>query len=172
MNDVFLVGFMGSGKSTVGPLLAERLHMPFVDLDARIVAEQGRPIADLFAEGGESYFRGLEHDALASLTATEPAVIACGGGIVTREDSRELLGRLGTVVYLRTTAAETLSRISDRSSRPLLSGPNAAEDARDLLEARSALYEAVADIEIDTVGARPLRLAERIAAMIAARESA
>lgn len=171
MNDVFLIGFMGAGKSTVGPQLAQRLSLPFVDLDAQIAAEQDRTIADIFAEDGEAAFRRLELDALASRAARPRAVVACGGGIVTLQESRELLGRLGTVVYMRTTMAETLARIKDRSSRPLLAGEDAAAQAEALLASRSGLYEEVADIAVDTVGISPARIAECVADTIRAQEA-
>lgn len=171
MNDILLIGFMGAGKSTVGPKLAARLGLPFVDLDAEIVAEQGRPIADLFAEAGEARFRELELCALSARELLPAAVVACGGGIVTRPEGRELLKRLGTVVYLRTTVAETLSRIRDKGSRPLLAGPNAVEDATALLDSRSELYAEVADIQIDTVGLTPSRVAERLAVLLKSKEA-
>ncbi len=166
MSHVFLIGFMGAGKSTVGPRLATRLELPFIDLDDRIVAEQGRPIADIFDADGEAHFRSLEREALEAIAGEPDSVVACGGGIVTVAETAERLRELGTVVYLRTTAAATLERIRDRSTRPLLSNP---EDAKRLLAERSALYAEIADIEIDTVGQTPVLLAEHIAGLIRKR---
>ncbi len=83
MSHVFLIGFMGAGKSTVGPRLATRLDLPFIDLDDRIEAEQGKSIADIFDADGESHFRALEREALEALAAEPDSVVACGGGIVT-----------------------------------------------------------------------------------------
>jgi shikimate kinase len=172
MNHVLLIGFMGAGKSTVGPRLAVQLGVPFIDLDDRIVAEQGLQIARIFSDQGEARFREIEHDALASLSGEGRSVVACGGGIVTLPESRALLRGLGTVVYLRTTAAEALARIRDTSSRPLLDGPHAQRNAADLLSTRSALYAETADIEIDTVGQTPVFLAEQIAGLVSEREAA
>ncbi len=166
MSHVFLIGFMGAGKSTVGPRLAARLDLPFVDLDDRIVAEQGRSIAEIFESDGESHFRDLERGALEALSEEPDSVVACGGGIVTVPETAARMRELGTIVYLRTTLAETFARIRDRSSRPLLAEPT---DAKRLLVARSAVYKKLADIEVDTVGRTPVFLAEHIAGLIRKR---
>jgi 3-dehydroquinate synthase len=166
MSHVFLIGFMGAGKSTVGPRLAARLEMPFIDLDDRIVAQQGRPIADIFDTEGEARFRELEREALESLAEEPDSVVACGGGIVTVAETGARLRELGTVVYLRTTVAATMERIRDRSTRPLLSDP---EGATRLLAERTAHYAEFADIEVDTVGQTPVSLAEQIAGLVRKR---
>jgi shikimate kinase len=163
MSHVFLIGFMGAGKSTVGPLLATRLGVPFIDLDDRIVGSEGRSIGEIFSAEGESGFRERERQALEGLASEQTSVVACGGGIVTVPQTAARLRELGTVVYLKTTVAETFARIHDRSSRPLLDTP---EEAKELLEERNALYSAGADIEIDTVGTTPALLAERIADLL------
>jgi len=172
MKHVFLIGFMGAGKSTVGPRLAARLEMPFIDLDDTIVAEQDMSIPEIFEAHGEDFFRDLEQRAIESLAGQPAAVVACGGGIVTTPGLPERMRALGTVVYLRTTSAETLSRIRDRSTRPLLSGPNAAAKTEKLLQSRVAMYAHAADFEVDTVGITPAALAEQIAGLLRERESA
>jgi 3-dehydroquinate synthase len=169
MSHVFLIGFMGAGKSTVGPLLAGQLGLPFIDLDERIVAEQGRSISEMFDDDGEEYFRALERESLETLAESPPAVVACGGGIVTVPSTAARLRALGTVVYLRTTADETFARVGDLSTRPLLSGPEAAQEAARLLESRDPLYSAAADVEIDTIGETPSVIAERIAEILGQR---
>lgn len=151
---VFLIGFMGSGKSTVGRFLARELEMPFVDLDAAIESREGRRVTELFAERGEAAFRAMETDVLASLQDAEPSLVACGGGIVLSARNRELLGSLGCVVYLEVTAGEALARIGDVEGRPLLAagGPHVAAT---LLAAREGLYRSAADVVIDTGGKPP-----------------
>jgi shikimate kinase len=163
MSHLFLVGFMGAGKSTVARLLAERLGRPFVDLDEVIEASAGGSVRGIFEERGEDAFRELESEALNSLESAEPSVVACGGGIVVRDANRSELKRLGHVVYLKVSAGETLARVGADGTRPLLSGPSGVLAATRLLEARESLYAAVADVSIDTVG----RTAEQVAAQVA-----
>lgn len=154
MKAVFLVGFMGAGKSTVGQLVARQLGMGFVDLDARIEEREGTTVAEIFLTQGEEGFRDLESRELERVCTEPPAVVACGGGIVIRDANRRVLKGCGFVVYLRVTAGEALARVGDVSSRPLLAqgGPAAAQT---LLAARESLYGAVADVTVDTVGRRP-----------------
>lgn len=160
---VFLIGFMGAGKSTVGKLLADRLGFGFVDLDAAVEARAGRSIAEIFAEDGEPAFRALEHEALLEYADSYGLVIACGGGVVVDHANRAVLRESGTVVHLRVTAEEALARIGDRSTRPLLSATGGGEMAATLLlRARGTLYASTADITIDTVGSEPGTIVERI----------
>lgn len=163
---VFLVGFMGAGKSTVGKMLAEKLGRPFVDLDARIEAAAGARVREVFEKIGESGFRRLERDALESLESQEPAVVACGGGIVTVDENRSTLRRLGVVVYLQVTSGEALARIGDVASRPLLAGPSGTLAATSLLAAREGLYRSVADVTVDTSGRTAVQVAEQAASLI------
>lgn len=171
MSHVFLIGFMGAGKSTVGRRLADLLGRPFVDLDDVIVLRAARSIPEIFATDGEDGFRALEYDSLCTVVAGEDSVVACGGGIVTQPESVATLSGAGTVVYLRTTAEETVSRISDLASRPLLAGPNPIADAALLLEERLTLYEQAADIQIDTVGRTQAAIAASIVAALTARST-
>jgi len=159
MRHVFLIGFMGAGKSTVARIVAARLDRPCVDLDDRIEVAAGRSIHEIFAEQGEPAFRELESAALATLASEPPSVVACGGGVVLSDENRALLGRMGFVVYLHVSAGETLARIGNDETRPLLSGPGGALAATSLLEARESLYAAVADATVETVG----RSAEQVA---------
>jgi shikimate kinase len=152
VNHLFVIGFMGSGKSTVGRLVAARLDLPFIDLDAQIVERENTDIATIFAERGEPAFRGLEHEALAGLQDVEPHVVACGGGVVVDDRNRVVLKTLGRVVYLRVTAEEALARIGSSEGRPLLAGPDPLAAGRTLLDARERLYSSVADVTVDTTG--------------------
>lgn len=152
MSIVYLIGFMGAGKSTVGHILAERLGMPFVDMDQAIESRTGRTVSQIFADSGEEEFRRLESDILKELSGQPPAVIACGGGVVIRDENRVLLKRTGRVVYLQVSAEEALARIGDIATRPILTGAAGVVTATSILAARKALYSAVADITIDTGG--------------------
>jgi shikimate kinase len=164
---ILLIGFMGSGKSTVGRILAARMGRSFVDLDEEIVAAAGKSVACIFSEDGEVAFRALEHAALAGLAQSPPSVVACGGGIVLREENRALLRRSGTAVYLKVSAEEALARIGDVSGRPLLAGGGAAL-APALLASREALYAACADFVVPTGGRTPAAVAEDVAGLLEA----
>lgn len=169
MSTVFLIGFMGAGKSTVGRLLAARLGRPFFDLDAEIERERGTDVAAIFAAGGESAFRDAERAALSALAARDDAVVACGGGVVTDAGSRKVLGH-GTVAYLRVSSEEALARIgSETAGRPLLRGgdPSAASE---LLGSRESLYASVADMSLDTSGRTPETMADRIVELLEGME--
>ncbi|MDP2232738.1 MAG: shikimate kinase [Actinomycetota bacterium] len=162
MSHVLLIGFMGSGKSSVGRLLAGYLGRPFVDLDDRICALAGTSVERIFAEFGEAAFRRLEAEALESLMHEPPSVVACGGGVVVSEANRTLLPQLGTVVYLRVSALDALDRIGDTSSRPLLAGPGAAHAAKALLAERQSVYAGVAQMSVDTQGHSVEQVTEKI----------
>lgn len=162
MSHVLLIGFMGSGKSTVGRLIADEMQMPFVDLDERVAHDAGMSIEDIFATGGEERFRELETAALDGLSGVPDSIVACGGGVVVRDENRALLGALGPVVYLRVSAGESLARIGDTSTRPLLAGPGATLAATSLLSARETLYAAVADIVVQTEGRTPREVSDEV----------
>lgn len=166
MSHIFLTGFMGAGKSTVGRLVAERLRRPFIDLDAFIEEREGAAVAELFRRRGEDGFRLAEHDALASLGAHPDSVIATGGGVVLRADNRVVLSQLGTVIYLAVTPEEVMARLGDAVDRPLLAGEGLPA-ARSILDARLSLYTSTADHVVDTVG----RSAETVAADVVALAS-
>jgi shikimate kinase len=159
---LYLVGFMGAGKSTVGRILSRLTDRPFCDLDKDIEITAGRGIDEIFASLGEPGFRDLEYAALERICRHPDAIVACGGGIVTDERSVDLLQTTGDVVHLAVTADEALSRISgELHGRPLLAGPDPAGAAA-LLGLRERLYERVADFSIDTVGRSPDTVAERV----------
>ncbi len=168
VSHLLLIGFMGAGKSTVGRLAADRLELPFVDLDTLVQDRDGRSVRQIFEQDGEPAFRALETAALESLESMPPSVVACGGGVVLSDANRVSLKRLGTVVYLRVTAAETLARVGDDGTRPLLAGAGGALVAGRLLEAREALYSAIADAVVDTVDRTPDEVAEQV--VLLARE--
>ena len=146
---IVLVGFMGAGKSTVGPLLAAALGLPFADLDQVIEEQQGRSVRDIFAAGGEAAFRAVEREALASFLAGPDAVLALGGGAVQDPASQRLL-RPVSVVYLEVGYDEALRRVGGDAGRPML----ARADLADVYRRRLAGYEAVATLTVAT-GGRP-----------------
>ncbi|MEW8978713.1 MAG: shikimate kinase [Symbiobacterium sp.] len=150
--NIVLIGLMGSGKSAVGRLLAERLGRPFVDTDALVEAEAGRPIPAIFAEEGEEGFRRREAEVIRRVAARDGQVIATGGGAVLWAESREALRQGGLVVWLD-APPETLFRralAQGIAQRPLLAGPDPLGRLRDLAEARQAAYAAAAHVRVST----------------------
>ena len=165
MSHLFLTGFMGAGKSTVGRLVAERLGRPFADTDAVIEEREGLTVSALFEARGEEGFRIAEHAALEWLTSQAPHVIATGGGVVLRPDNQALLKRAGTVVYLSVTPEEALARLGDAGDRPLLAGGGLGA-ARSILDARLSLYRATADHVVETTGRAPGEVADAVLAAL------
>jgi shikimate kinase len=159
VSHVFLIGFMGAGKSTVGGILAARLGLPFVDLDSEITRNAGRSIPEIFDAEGEQGFRSRETAALTALANVPASVVACGGGIVLIDENRRLLKQTGVVVYLKVSAEEAIARIGDTTGRPLLAHGDAAHMAATLLATRETLYGTVADAVVDTGGLTPERVA-------------
>ena len=159
---VFLIGFMGAGKTTVGRHLARLLGWDFLDLDERIVAQERLGIAQIFAVKGEAYFRRLETEILASLRGQERLIVACGGGTYAQEDSRSLIDRLGRAVWIRLPLEVALRRCSGDTGRPLLKNESQAED---LYRRRLPSYRS-APAQVDAHGLSPEEVAERIARLI------
>ncbi|MCC0099211.1 MULTISPECIES: shikimate kinase [Streptomyces] len=157
---VVLVGPMGSGKSTVGALLAERLGVPYRDTDADIVAAQGREISDLFVDEGEPYFRELERQAVAAAVAEHTGVLALGGGAVLDEGTRGLLAGL-PVAYLSMDVEEAVRRVGLGAARPLLA-VNPRRQWRELMEARRPLYTEVARVVVATDDRTPEEVAQAV----------
>src|SRR5215467_13564875 len=116
---IFLLGFMGSGKTTVGRLLAEKLHWDFIDLDDEIIKRDGRHIKDIFDQNGEEFFRGVETAALRDIVRRKRTVIALGGGTFVSHENRSLITTSGLSVFLSCPLTTILGRIKDDHSRPL-----------------------------------------------------
>ena len=152
---IVLIGFMGSGKTTLGKWIAREHGYTFLDTDDMIEEEQQRSINDIFAKEGEEYFRDLETDMIRSLAdRDDKVVISVGGGLPVREVNRELMRHVGKVVYLRTTVDELEKRLKGDTKRPLLAGCNVREKIISLMDKREALYLDAADIVVDTTGKR------------------
>lgn len=146
---VFFVGFMGAGKTSVARKLARSAGVAAVDMDTFIERRCDMKVKEIFAQSGEEGFRAIETDVLRELATGEPRLVSCGGGVVLAQVNRDILRKHGFVVYLKVTAAEAASRISDVSTRPLFGD---LEQAQRVIEGRLPLYEEVADLMIDTAG--------------------
>jgi len=160
-NNLILVGLMGSGKTTVGRLVADRLGWRLIDTDRLIVERTGTPIPALFQEKGETFFRRLEKEALLELKDKERIVVATGGGIILDAENRSLLKETGLVIYLKTAPAVLATRVGRGEGRPLLMGRDPVLALTALLEAREAFYRQ-ADLVVVTDGRTPRQVAEEI----------
>jgi len=166
---VVLVGFMGSGKSSVGRELARRIGAEFVDVDTWIEESTGRSIQEFFATEGEPAFRELESAALREVLAVRGRVVATGGGAFQEERNRRLLKEYGPVVYLEAEVRTILRRVSGNLKRPLLRGGDPEKIVRDLLERRVEGYR-LADYAVPTDERTVTQVAERIVELIGKRE--
>ena len=146
---VFFVGFMGAGKTSTARKLARMAGIAAVDMDTYIVRREQKSVTQIFETVGEDGFRAIETAVLRELAAKDPMLISCGGGVVLREENRQILKSAGFTVYLQVTAREAASRISDLSTRPLFGD---LENAQRVIDSRLALYEEVADAVVDTAG--------------------
>ncbi|MFQ6118069.1 MAG: shikimate kinase, partial [Candidatus Bipolaricaulia bacterium] len=144
MKNVYLIGFMGVGKSTIGRLLAERLKMKFYDTDELVEARAGRSIADIFAGEGEARFRELERQIIEEISQRDGQIIALGGGAPLNGDNWQAISSTGVTIYLRAGASTLFNRLKDEGSRPLLAGlegENRLEEIRRLLREREPYYK-------------------------------
>ncbi len=149
--NVILTGFMGTGKSTVGRLLAAHLKYSFRDLDSLIVEKEGQSINTIFADRGESYFREVESSVLRAVLRRSSQIVSTGGGAVIRPENRDLMHNSGVVVNLTASPEIILQRLHSDEARPLLRGSKSLASIQKLLMDREAYY-ADADIRIDTDG--------------------
>ncbi len=149
-NNIFLVGLMGAGKTTIGRLLARRLDMTFIDSDHEIEARTGATIPWIFEIEGEASFRRREADVIRELTGQNGIVLATGGGAVLNAASRALLAERGTVIYLRASVSSILARTAHDKNRPLLQTADPRKKLEDLTAQREPLYREIADMVIDT----------------------
>jgi shikimate kinase len=164
---IVLIGPMGSGKTTVGGLVAERLGTAVRDTDHDVEATAGREISEIFVDDGEAVFRALERAAVAEALATHDGVLALGGGAVLDPESRDLLAG-HDVVFLRVGLSDAVKRVGLGTSRPLLLG-NVRGRIKTLLDERTPVYESVATLTVETDGREPQEIADEIVAALGAR---
>ena len=171
MGNVIMIGFMGSGKTTVGLRLSYRLRRPVVDTDKEIEREEQRTISDIFATDGEAYFRDRETACLQKLIeSANNQIISVGGGLPMREQNRELLHELGQVFYLRAKGETIYERVKDDTTRPLLQGDDPLKKIWTLLNERDPYYRAAADVVIAVDGKSFEQILNEIEEHVIARE--
>ena len=168
--NIYLVGPMGAGKTTVGRHLAELLGREFLDSDHEIERKTGATIPWIFEKEGESGFRARETNVLNDLTARSALVLATGGGAVTQSENRKLLKQRGIVVYLYTPVELQLQRTHRDKNRPLLQVENPEKKLRDLLTVRDPLYREVAHFIVETNQGAARDLAQKILQLILSKQ--
>lgn len=172
--NVYLIGYRGSGKTTVGRLLGERLQLPVVDTDAIIEAAAEQTIAEIFAAEQEAGFRDRETDAIKQVAGGAPVVASLGGGAILRPENRALIQQSGQAVWLDASAEVLWDRINNdaatAASRPALTSFAGLAEVKAVLAERRPLYEEVANLVVDASGA-PADIAEFIASSIASRRN-
>ena len=160
---VYFIGFMGAGKTSVSQYLAKTLGLASIDADEYLELLEDRIIADIFAEEGEASFRDLETQYLEELSRRSPRFIGCGGGVVKRPKNITIMKTHGYAVYLGVTAEEASHRIPNTDSRPLFKD---IETARRTVAERIPLYEAAADVYVETTGYSVPEIADQVEAIL------
>ena len=163
--NIFLTGFMGAGKTTVGYYLAKMTGCPFYDLDRLIVDKEQRSVAEIFETDGEEYFRNCETIVLSGLNEEKNAVYATGGGIVLREENRALMRSRGWIIYLHTSWDTLCERLKGSVNRPLVDPAKGWYDLEHLWRRRMPLYRD-ADLTVVTDGITPRQVAEKIVLLL------
>lgn len=161
MNNIYFVGFMGTGKTTISKLVSQRLNMNWVDLDEMIEEREKRTIVDIFRDSGEGYFREVEKDLLKEIAQNGNYVVSTGGGIVIIDENIEIMKRSGFIVTLVASPEVIYERLKDDQSRPLLQVPDPLTEIKRLIFERAPFY-IKGDIIVDTSFDEPQVIVEQI----------
>lgn len=150
MKNIFLIGYMGTGKSTVASFLCDENNRDIVEMDETIEKQKNMSISDMFQRYGEAYFRDAESELLRTISMEENKVVSCGGGIVLRKENVALMRKTGIVILLSARPETILKRVKDDTNRPLLQGNKNLEYIREMMESRREKYEKAAEYIIET----------------------
>lgn len=161
-SNISLIGFMGSGKTSTGKLLADRLNFLFIDLDNIIELSLGMPISDIFERHGEEYFRNTETNSIKKVYVNKNCIFACGGGVIVRHENIEIIRKHSTVIFLHVSPAIAFERLKNEDNRPLLKNPDRLNIITELMEKRDSLYRSASDLIFDTDFKKPREVAEEI----------
>ena len=161
-HNIFLIGFMGTGKTTVSRRLSGLLGYQEIDLDQEIEERQNRKISEIFELEGEEYFRNLETSLVREFETREGYVVSCGGGAVLRQENVDSMKKNGHIVLLTAEPETVYERVRYGKNRPLLNGNMNVEYIASLMERRRACYQAAADMAVATDGKTPEKIAEEI----------
>ena len=148
--NIFLIGFMGSGKTSVSAAMGRLYGKNVIEIDDQIVAREGRSVKQIFEESGEEYFRNCETELLCEITLRSNAIVSCGGGIVLRPQNVKLMKENGVIVLLEAEAGTIYGRVKDENVRPILNGNMSVEYIQELKQKRAHTYQHAADLVIRT----------------------
>ena len=162
MTNIFLIGFMGCGKSTVADCLLKEYDMKVVEMDQELVERVGMTIPEIFSKYGEEYFRNEETKLLTECQKKSHMVVSCGGGVVLREQNVEIMKSCGRIVWLTAKPSTILERVQNDENRPLLEGNKNVSSIRAMLEKRLPCYQKAADIIVETDGRKILDICQEI----------
>jgi shikimate kinase len=163
---IYLIGFMGTGKSTVSRHLKSLTGAKELDMDREIVRENDMSISDMFEQYGEEYFRDKETQMVQKIAAMEPAIVSCGGGAVLRAENVKMMKESGKIVLLTATPQTVYLRVRHSKDRPILNGHMNVEYIEELMEKRRAVYEKACDLRVATDEKTPEQIAREIANMV------
>lgn len=169
-NHIFLIGFMGSGKSTVAKYLSSAYQMKQIEMDEQIEKDEGRSISSIFEKEGEEYFRTLETELLKSLDPRETFVVSCGGGAAVKEENVREMKAKGRIILLSAQPKTVYARVKNSHNRPLLEGNMNVSYIKDLMDKRQKLYERAADFQVKTDGRTAEDIGEEIIKQIRKEE--
>ena len=150
--NIFIVGSMGSGKTSIGKMLAKNNNLSFLDTDHEIIRSCGYSIPDIFEKFGEEHFRGLETEQLRKMNAIENHIISTGGGIILRDDNERLMKDLGIIIFLDININSQIDRVKNRKNRPLLNNNNLKDNLLSLKKIRDPIYKNISNYIIDVSG--------------------
>lgn len=169
-NHIFLIGFMGSGKSTVAKYLSSAYQMKQIEMDEQIEKNEGRSISTIFEKEGEEYFRTLETELLKSLDPRETFVVSCGGGAAVKEENVREMKEKGRIILLSAQPETVYVRVKNSHNRPLLEGNMNVSYIKELMDKRQKLYERAADFQVKTDGRTAEDIGEEIIKQIRKEE--
>ena len=150
--NIFIIGSMGSGKTSIGKILAKNNHLSFLDTDHEIIRSCGYSIPDIFEKFGEEHFRNLETEQLRKMDAIENHVISTGGGIILKDDNKKLMKSLGLIIFLDINISSQMDRVKNRKNRPLLNDKNLKDNLLSLKKIRDPIYKKISNYIIDVSG--------------------
>jgi shikimate dehydrogenase len=163
IKNISLIGFMGSGKSTVGKILAEKLNFLFIDTDKIIELSENRSIPEIFEQDGENFFRDVESEVISKVYPdNRNCIFSCGGGVVLREDNMQIIKAESFVIYLHITPGIAYERLKNVNDRPLLDKKDRQSTIRKLIDFRKELYLKYCDLMIENKDKKPEMVAEEV----------